>query len=185
MNKQRLISLIREKALTYGEVTLSSGETSTYYIDLSKIVMSCYGLDEIVLGFVKLAEENNIFWDEFDSIGGPAMGAIPLVTAMMLETNIERSFFVRKESKEHGKKDLIEGNLQKGDRVLMIEDVVTSGGSVAQAIKAVEAAGGIVKHVMFVLERESIFPKEWGKFFDCKYSSLLHISEVLESTSAS
>lgn len=176
MNKQRLISLIREKALTYGNFELASGQSSSYYVDLSKIVMSCDGLDQIVYGFVSLAKEKDIFWDEFDSIGGPAMGAIPLVTAMMLETNIERSFFVRKESKEHGKKDLIEGNLQNGDRVLMIEDVVTSGGSIAKAIKAVEEAGGIVKYVMFVLERES---KEWGKIFDCKYASLLHISEII------
>lgn len=146
-----LASLIKEKALTYGKFKLASGQESNYYIDMSKVIMHYDGLHEIRDRFVELDFNDN---QDYDSIGGPAVGAIPLVTPLMLDLGIDRSFFVRKETKEYGKHDLIEGNLQKGDSVLMVEDVVTTGGSLLKAIKAVEEAGGIVNKVYAILDRE-------------------------------
>lgn len=175
---QLLIDLIREKALSFGEFKLASGAISNYYIDLSKVVMSGYGLRLICYGFSDIAAMNDWYWDQFDSLGGPAMGAIPLVTALTMETDIERSFFIRSETKEYGKQDVIEGNLQEGDRVLMVEDVTTSGKSLYKSVKAVEAAGGKVVQILSVLDRESgakEFFKEQG--YDLK--SLLTVSDIL------
>ena len=106
------------------------------------------------------------------------MGAIPLVTAMMIESDTERSFFVRKEVKEYGQGDLIEGNLQKGDMVLMLEDVTTSGGSLYKAIQAVEKAGATVSLVYSVLDRES-GAKEFFAEKGYTFTSLLTISDIL------
>lgn len=175
--KDNLIELIRKHALSFGEFKLASGQTSNYYLDLSKIVNRADGLTEIVAG---LWECVDVMWDEFDSIGGPAMGAIPLVSAMMLDTEIERSFFVRKDTKEYGKLDLIEGNLQKGDRVLMLEDVTTTGGSLLKAIKAVEEAGGCVKLIISVVDREA-GAKEFFQEKGYNLISLVTISEILQN----
>jgi orotate phosphoribosyltransferase len=173
-NKQRLLDLIRENALSRGEFRLSSGGISTYYVDLSKVVMLCEGLQQIVWGLCDLEE---IMWDEFDSIGGPAVGAIPIISSMMLETGIERSFFVRSEPKEHGKYDLIEGNLRAGDNVLMLEDVTTTGESLLRSIKAVEEKGGVIKRIYAVMDRGA-GARECLK--DYNFISLLNVAEILE-----
>lgn len=149
---ENLKKLILGHAVSKGEVKLASGKMSNYYIDMSKVIMLHEGLKEIIESLFALDE--NLYWDEFDSIGGPAMGAIPLITEMMMESGIARSFFVRKESKDHGNQDIIEGNLRAGDRVLMLEDVVTSGGSLYRAIQAVEAADAKVTQIYAVVDRE-------------------------------
>jgi len=121
---------------------------------------------------------------EFDCIGGPVLGAVPLVCGMSVILNHlgmtpNRTFMVRKEPKEHGNDDIIEGQLQQGDKVLMIEDVVTSGKSVYEAIQAVEAAGGVVKQIAALLDRKAggeAFLREKGYDF----ISLLSVFDILE-----
>jgi len=182
-NKEYLVDMIRDKAISHGEFELRSGQKSNFYIDLSKVVMFKDGLEQICLGLCEMEvpkspREAEYYWHEFDSIGGPAVGAIPLVTAMMMQTGIGRSFFVRKEAKEHGKLDLIEGNLEKGDRVLLIEDVTTTGGSVIKTINAIKEAGGEVKKILTVLDRGTDTAK---KFKDLGYdfASLLVLADVI------
>ncbi len=169
-----LLDLVREHALSFGEFRLASGQISTYYIDLSKVVNTATGLQAIVTGLWESVES----WDEFDSIGGPALGAIPIVAALMLESEVERSFCVRKEQKEYGKLDVIEGNLRAGDRVLMVEDVTTTGGSLLKAIQAVEKEGGVVKKILSVLDREA-GAKNFFKEKGYELISLLSVSDVL------
>lgn len=180
-NKDRLVSLIREKAVSFGEVKLASGQVSNFYVDLSKVIMLNEGLTQIVDGF--LEDTDWTFWTRLYNItciAGPAMGAIPLVTAIMLRSNTPRSCFVRSEVKDHGKKELVEGTVEKGDGVLMLEDVVTTGGSLLRSIKAVEEAGGVVKRVYAVLDRgENTTEKFAEKGYE--FFSLLTAADIMNS----
>ena len=171
--KPVLIKQIQTEALSSGKFTLASGQESNYYIDLSKILFS-NGLE--LLCKVILDEVN---FTDIDAIGGPAIGAIPIVSGIqVLRPYIGRSFFTRKETKEYGKKELIEGNLRKDDEVLLFEDVTTTGNSLLRSALAVKEYGANVREVISVLDRNQ-GAKELFAQNNLSFRSLINIDEVL------
>lgn len=172
---QQLVQKIKDKALTRGEFRLASGIMSDYYVDLSKVAFSCDGLWLIVQSI-----NETVDWTHVNKVGGPAIGALPIVVALMHSNDIH-GFLIRKAEKEYGKKDLIEGCLEKGDNVVLVEDMTTSGSSLLKAVKAVQEFGCTIKQVVSVLDRNQgateLFEKEGIPF---KY--LVSIKEVLDES---
>ncbi len=152
---QRLKELIKERSITFGDFVLSSGLRSSYYIDARRTTMSAEGL--ALIGRIGLGLIREAAWAA-DAIGGLTMGADPVSYAIARETwgcpPVLDAFSVRKAAKEHGTRRQIEGNFATGRRVIIAEDVITSGGSALQAIAAVREAGGIVVGVLAVVDRE-------------------------------
>jgi orotate phosphoribosyltransferase len=152
--RERLIELLRRDALKLGTFTLASGRISHYYIDGRKLTLSAEGAALIGAGVLGLLLK------EFavDSIGGLTMGADPIVGATLALASgagLGRltGFLVRKEAKGHGTGNLIEGPLEPGSRVAIVDDVATTGGSSLQAAQAVLAIGCKVVVVIAVLDR--------------------------------
>ena len=147
--QQRLVGELREHALVIGEVTLSSGTTASYYVDAKRAILRRPGfaaLGELVAGQVHALGAT--------AVGGLTMGADPIACAALAAGADVKAFFVRKETKAHGLQRRIEGPpLDAGERVLVVEDVVTTGGSTLQAIDAIRAAGHEIVGVTAVLDR--------------------------------
>lgn len=143
-------SLMRCGALLYGEFTLASGKKSSYYIDIKKASTDPGVLSEMAEEMAETIGRRGI---EFDRIAGVVLGSIPLAVALSLRTGAP-FVMVRKERKEHGTGKLIEGQLQPGDKVLVVEDVVTSAGSSAEAVGILRAAGAEVGTVLAVIDRQ-------------------------------
>lgn len=151
----RLVSLLVERSLSRGTFTLSSGKTSTYYVDARLTTMSPEGQALIgVLGLAALASRGI----RPDCVGGLTLGADPVAYAIAhasaATSNPIRAFTVRKEPKAYGTAKLIEGPFRAGDRVVVVEDVITTGASAQRAIRAVRDAGGSVIGVLAVVDRE-------------------------------
>jgi orotate phosphoribosyltransferase len=144
-----LIEELREHALVIGEVTLTSGATAQYYVDAKRAILRPAGfraLGELVAGHARA-------WGA-TAVGGLTMGADPVACAALAGGADVKAFFVRKETKQHGLARRIEGPLlEPGDRCLVVEDVVTTGGSTLQAIAALQEAGHEVCGVVSVLDR--------------------------------
>ena len=148
--KQELLELSREVgALKHGSFKLASGEMSSVYFDARLLSTRHSSLKLIVRAFKQIVDELNT---KIDAIGGPAIGAVPLVGAYVAQHDL-RGFFVRPQKKEHGTQRQVEGNLRKGDRVVMIEDTVTSGKSLIEAIHRVREYGAEVTAALVVLDR--------------------------------
>lgn len=137
-------------ALQFGEFTLASGAKSDYYIDIKKASTNPEVLRLIARLMAEKMKEVGI---EADRIAGVVLGSVPLATALALETGIPY-VMIRKEKKDHGTGKLIEGDLQPGDRVLVVEDVITTAGSSIKAIETLRAAGAKVDNVISVIDRE-------------------------------
>jgi len=139
-------------AFLRGEFTLTSGKKSNYYFDGKKVTLSPEGAYQVGKAiFDQLAGAG------IDAIGGVPVGAYPMVAAVTLVSHLEGkpipAFIVREETKEHGTKRKIEGHLKEGSRVAMVDDVVTTGGSLLRAIKAVEATNCKVVKVIVLVDR--------------------------------
>ncbi|MFZ2456799.1 MAG: orotate phosphoribosyltransferase [Candidatus Altiarchaeia archaeon] len=161
-HRRRLLELIKKEALFKGDYTLSSGKKSGYYIDLRLITMSSEGAYLIAnILFDELKEEN------IDAIGGLTMGADPIAAAYaaisFMRGKPSSAFIIRKEEKKHGKGKLIEGPLKKGARVVIVDDVATSGGSLIKAIEAAEKEGCTVVKVMSLVDRNEGASSELAK----------------------
>jgi orotate phosphoribosyltransferase len=154
IDRSALVTLLRNHSVKHGHFVLASGKTSKFYIDARLTTMSPEGLSMIgALGLATLAEAN---WN-VDSIGGLTLGADPIAYAISYASASSRplrAFTVRKESKAHGAGKLIEGPFHEGDRVAVIEDVITTGGSAIRATEAIQHANGIVAGVLALVDRE-------------------------------
>lgn len=152
--REQLTRLLAVRSAQRGNFTLASGRQSTLYIDARLTTMSPEGLALIgTLGLSQIRDH----W-QIDSIGGLTLGADPISYAISYasatSTSPLRAFTVRKEAKSHGTGKLIEGPFRAGDRTVIIEDVITTGSSALKAIAAVQGAGGIVKGVLALVDRE-------------------------------
>lgn len=150
----RLVNLLAVRSARRGQFTLASGMHSTLYIDARLTTMSPEGL--ILIGNLGL-HAIRTKWTA-DAIGGLTLGADPISYAIAYASALTygeslRAFTVRKESKKHGTGKLIEGPFHSGDRVIIVEDVITTGGSALQAVVAIRAAGGIVQGVLALVDR--------------------------------
>lgn len=146
-NEARLIELFKTRALKFGDFTLTSGQKSSYYLDGKQITLSADGLRQVALGLLELLADV-----EFDAIGGMVIGADPIVGAVLAvaaEQGRElQGFLIRKEAKGHGTNRFVEGPVQPGHRVVIIDDVVTTGGSALLAAeRAVEFGCGVAQVV--------------------------------------
>lgn len=150
-----LLRLLHARSVRHGDFTLASGARSSYYIDARPTTMSAEGLD--LIGRLGLAAIRAQGWAP-RGVGGLTMGADPVAYAVARASHADvpaiDAFSVRKEAKGHGTKRRVEGNFRPGDAVVVVEDVITSGGSALQAIAAVEEEGGRVLGVLAVVDRE-------------------------------
>ena len=151
----RLVRLLAERSARRGEFTLASGRTSPLYVDARLTTMSPDGL--MLVGPAGLRALEDAAW-QVDAVGGLTLGADPVSYAVSYASALAgrpiRAFTVRKEAKQHGTGRLIEGPFREGDRVAVIEDVVTTGGSALRAAEAIRAAGGEVVGVLALVDRE-------------------------------
>ena len=173
--RDTLISELRRHALVVGEVTLTSGATAQYYVDAKRAILRPAGFDaigELIAGYARE-------W-EATAVGGLTMGADAPACAALAGGADVKAFFVRKETKQHGLQRRVEGPpLEQGERCLIVEDVVTTGGSTVQAIEAVRDEGFEVCGVVTVLDRlaggeEAIRTASGG----APYAALATIDEV-------
>ncbi|MBI4897881.1 MAG: phosphoribosyltransferase [Actinobacteria bacterium] len=147
--RRALVDQLREHALVIGEVTLTSGKTAQYYVDAKRAILlrpAFMALGEMVAA---LAEELGA-----TAVGGMTMGADPVACSALAAGSDAKAFFVRKDRKEHGLQRWVEGPLlAPGERCLIVEDVVTTGGSTVQAIERVREEGFEIVGVCSVLDR--------------------------------
>jgi orotate phosphoribosyltransferase len=147
--RERLVAELREHALVIGEVTLTSGRTAQYYVDAKRAILLPAGFR--ALGELVAAEAVKL---GATAVGGLTMGADPVACAALAAGADVKAFFVRKERKQHGLQRWVEGPLlEPGERCLIVEDVVTTGGSTIQAIERVREEGFEVAGVASVLDR--------------------------------
>ena len=152
--RKRLIELLHRDALKTGTFTLASGRTSHYYVDGRKVTLSAEGAALIGAGVLERLADH----PEVRAVGGLTMGADPIVGATLALAGTAgrpdlRGFLVRKEAKAHGTGSRVEGPLEPGSTVAIVDDVATTGGSSLQAVDAVEAMGCKVALVVVVLDR--------------------------------
>lgn len=147
--KEYLIDLLKEnEVFLQGDFTLSSGKKSDYYINMKKAIT-----DPEILSTISKLITGLIADDDIDKVAGPALGAVPIATAVSLESKLPL-LMIRKEKKGYGTSKLIEGELNEGDDVIVVEDVSTTGGSLLKAIKAIQENGGNVKRAFVVVDRQ-------------------------------
>ena len=175
--KDRLLQLIRERAYKDGiDIVLASGKRSDFYINGKKVSLHPEGLWLIA----KLLLEKLRQYPEITAVGGLTLGADPLasaVAALSFESGQNlKAFLVRKEAKGHGTGSRIEGDLDAGEKVCIIEDTVTTGGSAKKAIDAVLEVGAVPVVVMAIADREdpdaAPFRAQW------KVEPLVTLSEI-------
>jgi orotate phosphoribosyltransferase len=152
---ESLAALLRERSVKLGDFVLSSGQRSPYYIDARKTTMSAEG--QRLIGMLGLSAIREAGWTPV-SVGGLTMGADPVAYAIARASTdappLVQAFSVRKAAKEHGTRQTIEGNFAPGDPVVVVEDVLTTGGSALQAIEAIRSAGGSILGVLVVVDRQ-------------------------------
>jgi len=149
--RQELLRLLAQKSFRLGDFKLSSGAHSDYYIDCRTTTLDSRGAQLT----------GRVFWEEIrkrdwkpQAIGGLTMGADPIVVAVAVTSGILNGFLVRKAEKQHGTGQRIEGFRGAGARVVIVDDVCTTGGSTVQAIEAARDFGFTVVGVMCLVERE-------------------------------
>lgn len=152
---ERLVRLLAARSARRGTFTLASGRQSSLYIDARLTTMTPDG--QALIGRLGLLAIRSAGWNA-DAVGGLTLGADPVAYAIChssAETKQPlKAFSVRKEAKAHGTGKQIEGPLALGDRVVIVEDVITTGGSARRAIEAVRDAGAIVLGVLALVDRE-------------------------------
>lgn len=152
-DKQALIALVREKALKFGQFTLASGKKAAYYLDGKQVTLDAAGACLVAEGMLDLLGHGDLP----ATVGGMSIGADPITAAVVTMSAVRgtplRGFMVRKEAKGHGTNQYLEGPVKPGDTAVIVEDVVTTGGSSLQAIERAEAFGLKVIGVLAVIDR--------------------------------
>lgn len=155
--RERLKLILKENSILLGKFKLTSGKESNYYIDARLTTLHPEGVYLVGRIFLDVILRDS----EIQAVGGPTIGADPIVGSILALVGAGFKpaptlwgFLVRKEEKLHGTGKLIEGNLKPGDKVAIVEDVATTGGSILKAIDAVERMGAYVKKVLVIVDRE-------------------------------
>ena len=173
----RLLTLLRERSLFRGEFTLASGKKSDYYFDGRLTTLHPEGAYLTAKVILALLKEKGI---EIDAIGGPTLGADPMAAAVAVVSHMEEkpisAFLVRKQKKDHGMTKRIEGKVEKGWKVAIVDDTMTSGGSLVMSIDAARGEGMEIAAVICLVDRE-----EGGEEVRAKYPfhAVFKASELL------
>lgn len=151
-DKQKLIELVRDKALRLGDFTLASGKKAKYYLDCRQVTLDSQGAALVAAGMLEM------LGDELpEAVGGMAIGADPITGAILMLAGSQgkslRGVIVRKEAKQHGTGRTVEGPVEPGEEIVIVEDVVTTGGSSLLAIERCEEFGLKVKRVLAIVDR--------------------------------
>ena len=153
-DKQTLIELVRHRALKFGDFTLASGKKATYYLDGKQVTLDSSGAKLVAEGILDLLADN---LPMPEAVGGMSIGADPITAAVITMAGVRgiamAGFLVRKEPKGHGTNRYVEGPVMPGQRVVIVEDVVTTGGSSLEAIARVEEFGLKVARVVTIIDR--------------------------------
>jgi orotate phosphoribosyltransferase len=179
--KDRLAELIKELAIVHGRVTLSSGREADYYVDMRRLTLHHEAAPLIGHLMLDLLEESGMGVGEIDAVGGPTMGADPVVCAIQHAAASRGldldAFLVRKEAKGHGMKRQVEGPGIEGRKVVVVEDTTTTGGSPMLAVEAARAVGAEVLGVATILDRETEATEVFARA-DLPYVSLLSSGDL-------
>jgi orotate phosphoribosyltransferase len=151
-HKQALIDLVRDKALKFGDFTLASGKKAKYYLDGKQVTLDSFGARLVAEGILELLGD-----DLPAAVGGMSIGADPITAAVITLAGVRnlplRGLMVRKEAKGHGTGRYLEGPVLAGENVVILEDVVTTGGSSLTAIERCEEFGLTVRGVLAIIDR--------------------------------
>lgn len=151
-DRQALLDLIKQQALKFGDFTLASGKKASFYLDCRQVTLDAQGAKLIGAGMLELMADNMP-----ELVGGMAIGADPITAAILTLAGINniplRGVMVRKEPKGHGLGKHVEGPYREGERLVIVEDVVTTGGSSLKAIEHCEAVGLKVDRVFAIIDR--------------------------------
>ncbi len=175
-DKEALVALVRHRSLKFGEFTLVSGKKASYYLDGKKVTLDPHGSKLIAEGILEMITGS----DMPAAVGGMSIGADPITSAVVTMSAVNGTpifgFMVRKTAKGHGTNQFIEGPVKPGDRVVIVEDVVTTGGSSLTAIKLCEDFGLEVTGVIAIIDRMEGGKEAFAKAGH-KLSSLLTIED--------
>jgi orotate phosphoribosyltransferase len=151
-DRQRLQELVKQLALRFGDFTLASGKKASFYLDCRQLTLHPQGANQVGAGMLELIGDQLP-----DAVGGMAIGADPITAATITlagQRGLDlKGFIVRKEAKQHGMGRQVEGPVLAGQRVIIVEDVVTSGGSALAAVEAARAFGLEVQGILAVIDR--------------------------------
>jgi len=176
-DRQALIALVREKALKFGDFTLTSGKKASYYLDGKQVTLDPTGARLVGEGILEMLEAEAMP----SAVGGMSIGADPITAAVVTMSAVRGTpvagFMVRRESKGHGTNQYIEGPVRPGDQVVIVEDVVTTGGSSLTAIERAEAFGLKVGRVVAVIDRMEGGAEAFGAR-GYTFSSLLTVRDL-------
>ena len=159
--KSHLLQILKKNSVFHGDFALSSGGRSPYYIDCRLTTLNPEGaslVGELLFDIIQAEAARRKV--RIDAVGGLTLGADPVALAIGLASfrraadDFIQVFTVRKAPKAHGQTKLIEGNFKEGNRVVVVDDVVTKGDSTLRAIEAVQAAGGIVEFAVVLVDRQ-------------------------------
>src|SRR5882724_8339280 len=170
MTREQLAKRIADLALLRGDFTLRSGRKSNYYLDKYRFETQ----PEVLRALGEMLSKH--VTSEIDRIAGPELGAVALATAASLASG-KPCVFVRNAKKEYGSSKQIEGILNAGDRVLLIEDIVTSGRQLVEAVKTLEATGAKVIKAICIIDREE-GGREVIESAGIKFESLFKTSDL-------
>jgi len=173
--RETLLAQLREHALVIGDVTLSSGQRASYYVDARRALLRPEGFLAVGRLIAGAAREAGA-----DAVGGPVMAAIPLACAAIAvpEGSGLIGFFVRKERKEHGLQRWVEGPVEPGTGCLVVEDTVTTGGSTVAAIERIREEGLEIKATLCVVDRLAGGGDAIAAASEAPFRSLLTIDEI-------
>ncbi len=175
-DKSALIELIHQHALEFGEFVLASGQKANFYLDCRKLTLTGQGANMIAAGMIHTIQHD---WP--DAVGGMAIGADPITAAVITvawqQGHDLKGFIVRKQPKEHGMGKQVEGPVAAGDTVVMLEDVVTTGGSSIRAIEQVRDAGLKTQQLIAVVDREQGAAEKFAQI-GVELHALVKLSEL-------
>lgn len=175
-DERALIDLVRAKAIQFGTFRLASGQISNFYLDCRKLT-----LDSAATNLIAAGMWEKIGRDLPAAVGGMAVGAVPIVSAILCFAGLRQiplaGFFVRKESKDHGTGKRIEGPVEPGQNVVIVEDVVTTGGSCIAAIEAAREYGLRVDRAIAIVDRKPGDHPEFERI-GVRLESLLTIDQL-------
>ncbi len=180
-DQQRLIELVQKHALQTGSFTLASGKQASYYLDCRKLTLNGEGANLVARGMLDRMVDNLP-----DAVGGMAIGADPITAAIITvgfqEGHNIAGFIVRKQSKSHGTGRQIEGPVQPGQSAVIVEDVVTTGGSCLDAIQRAREFGLNVNQAIAIIDRNEGAAQRFADI-NVEFQSLLNIEMLGISTS--